>query len=206
MPPNEPEVNVFDDVRQRFHDLRGLLTVFCSAPDLLRMESTTLTPLQLAILEGVDLAATRLTSELDALSEIVFDALALAPAVGLIHEIACFTDDTLDADFLRGGIVKLREATPTLGHAGAIIVAPADQLALLRNALAPLNWPLRMATAPTDIRFLLNAEHTDLVLVAPPSGEAVAWFRVLRFALSDLHDSPLLLHLSNHPTSASATR
>src|SRR5579872_3753712 len=86
--------NVFDDVRQQFHDLSGLLSVILSSVDLLRADSeSSAEDTAEDLLACIETAAQNLTFQLGAMQRIVLDALALAPAAGRVWEIPCLTEN-----------------------------------------------------------------------------------------------------------------
>jgi len=189
--------NVFDDVRRQFHDLSGLISVIFSSVELLRAdaESSAYETTE-DLLARIEMTAHKLTIQLGATQRVVLDALALAPAAGRVWEIPCITEnETQQRRELKRHLERLRADQPALGKSGVILIAPVTSLPGLRRALTAHSGRLRVATAPTDARFLLDSERADLIMMAPPPDEATNWWRALRFALQGYSEQPAMIHL-----------
>jgi hypothetical protein len=190
---NESGGNVFDDVRRQFHDLSGLISVIFSSVELLRADAE---PSAEDLLTRIEMTAQHLTFQLSATQRVVLDALALAPAAGRVWEIPCLAEDEAQQRReLKRHLEQLRNDHPALGKGGVILIAPVKSLPGLRRALTAHSGKLRVATAPADARFLLDAERADLIVMAPPPDEATHWWRALRVALQGYAEQPAMVHL-----------
>jgi hypothetical protein len=187
---------LFDDVRQRFHDVRGQISIILSAVEMLRADAPDmLSPAQHDMLARIEATTATLTAALDGTRNVVLDALALSPTAGHMREIACLDGDEVQQRVLKKHLDMLHAEQPDIGKNGAILIAPAALLPALRRAFGAVGWRLRIATAPADARFLLDAERADLIIMAPPPADMTAWWRTLRVLLQGYHDLPLMLHL-----------
>lgn len=187
--PDDP--NVYDAARLLLHDLRGQLTVIYGAADLLR--DATLGPLNAAqrgLVDRIDATATELLAALDAQANPILNALALAPAAGRIWPVRHLTE-------LPAALATIARDHPLPASGGqALLVAPTDLLPGLRRALGDLDWTTRLATAPVDIEPMARARPVDLLLLAPPPGEALAWWRMARTCLFRVTRLPALVEFT----------
>ncbi len=201
MPPSDGRPgaggNVFDEVRRQFHDLNGLISVILSSVDLLRDDAESSAASTTGdLLARIETTAHTLTRQLGVTQHIVLDALALAPAAGRVWEIPCLADDeAYQRRELKRHLDRLRDEQHMQGKNSILLIAPATSLPHLRRALTTLGGKLRVATAPADARFLLDAERADLLVMAPPPDEATQWWRTLRVSLQGYIDQPTMIHL-----------
>lgn len=187
--------NAFDQARQQFHDLRGRLTIIMTVVSVVRdIDGDNLTAAQRELLDRLERAAREMAEQIEVTATSILEALALAPASGKIWEVPCLTDTGIDTDMLDRELSVLLEASPSPAPTQVIAIAPAPLLAALRLHLSAHGYQVRLATAPQDLHALLEQRPADLLALAPPPSQSVAWWRTTRMVLRDF-PAPILLHL-----------
>ncbi|MBA3824743.1 MAG: hypothetical protein H0X24_12715 [Ktedonobacterales bacterium] len=199
-PPLKPEgpgeADIFEDTRHLFHALRGRLSVILSATDLLRTDPHGLSPAQAAQVTRLEATATDLQDSIANLGNRLLDTLAFTPASRLIWHVRCLSGTVVDLDILRAHMAEMATAYPLNTFSEVIIVGEAVALPHLRAAFTRLGLLVRVATAPSDVGFLLDEAPCGLIAMQPPMDSEGHWWRLLRTLLQGSRHQPLMLHLA----------
>jgi hypothetical protein len=191
------QVNIFSDVRQRFHNVRGWIATITSAADLIRTDTVgDLSEEQRKLLDTVTTNAVNIAEYLESTRSVVLRGLALSPSSGKIWEAPCRVGHDIRQDLLEHELIAIRNRQRLGKGCGAIIVAETETLGALRKGFINFGWRVRTATAPSDVQYLLRTERAELVAMAPPIEEIEDWWLTLRMTLSDMTRLPIMLNVT----------
>ncbi len=187
--------NAFNQSRQYFHDLRGRLTVILTIAALVRdSDSENLTDEQRDLLSRIERTVQDMLEQMHTTSSFVLDALAMAPASGTIWESACLHDHLVETTLLDQQLAMIRATCALPSDAEVILIAPAEMLPVARDYLQAQGFHVRVATSPSDLFLMIERQPIQLLVLAPPIGSGVDWWRTVRITLRDLPE-PIFLHL-----------
>jgi hypothetical protein len=199
-PPSKPEgaaeADIFEDTRHLFHALRGRISVILTAADVLREDAHGLSPDQAAQVARLETTAKDLQEAIANMGSRLLDTLAFTPASRLIWRARCLEGNIVDPTVLRALIAEMAAAYPLNAITEVIIVGEPSTLPRLRTAFTRLGLVARVATAPSDVDYLLDEAPCGLIAMLPPDDAAGHWWRLLRTQLQGSRHQPLLLHLA----------
>jgi hypothetical protein len=199
MSPPDPalETDIFADTRHLFHRLQGRLTIIKTAVEEIEEDAITspLSARQLAQLLTIRTQVGELSEMVRVTGDALLDTLVLTPSQRLIWNCACRNGTRIRKATLVKHVAKLRITYPLHPVTTAIAVAEADLLLPLRTALVAAGCEVRLASLPTDVRPMLEANHAELVVMAPPTDHEREWWRTVRLLLQTYGRQPLLMHI-----------
>lgn len=192
----QTETMLFEKIRQRFHDLRSILSSVPASIELIETDSVgTLSRTQSSLLSSMNETIKNLIDSFDTVGQEVMQGLAPSPTSGPIYLLPCRHNETLQGEHIIAGLERVQKLLIKPVSLNVIVVAETKWLVQFKRILGNANHQYRLASDPADVSYLSQTDPADVILMLTPDDLSVKWWMTLRLLLDRTSPYPMIFNL-----------